>query len=172
VRNVRVLAFSVLVFVIDQATKVLARLYLQEEGSVSVIGNFFRLTYAENPGIAFGIQLGNKTLFTILIGIASLAILYYLNKIRGELFPARFALALIFGGALGNLLDRIAFGKVVDFLDFEFFDFIMHRWPVFNVADMAITIGMVILIVIVLLDRGQDQEKQATKSDGETSESV
>ena len=159
-KKIGVLWYSLLILALDQGTKILARVFLRDVGEpVSVIGDLFRLTYVENPGIAFGIQLGNKTIFTVLIGLVSLAILYYLFKIRGDHFPARFALALIFGGALGNLFDRIYFGRVVDFFDVDFPDFIMARWPVFNIADIAVTIGMIVLITLVLSDRGPESER-------------
>jgi len=159
VKKIGVLWYSVIILALDQGTKILARVFLREIGSVQLIGDLVRLTYVENPGIAFGIQIGGKTFFTVLIGLASLAILFYLFKIRGEYFPARFALALIFGGALGNLFDRIYHGRVVDFIDIDFPNFIMERWPVFNVADMAVTIGMIILITIVISDRSHEIEE-------------
>jgi signal peptidase II len=144
---------------------VLARVFLRENEPVRIIGDLVRLTYVENPGIAFGIQIGGKVMFTVMIGLASLAILFYLYRMRGDHFPARFALALILGGALGNLFDRIAFGRVVDFVDLDFPDFIMERWPVFNVADIAVTVGMIILITLVLTDRGSEGESVVSLSE-------
>ena len=118
--------------------------------------------------MAFGISIGNNAFFTIFAVIASVAILVYIFKMKGDELLARIAMASIFGGAVGNLLDRILRGQVVDFLDCEFFnihipafDFLfmhfsgysMTRWPVFNVADMAVTIGMIILLFFVAFEK-------------------
>ena len=156
--------FSILL--LDQISKQLARIFLQPVHSVSVIGDFFRLTYIENPGIAFGLRIGNKITFTILSIIAVTIIFYYLLSLRNHKM-LRLAFASILGGAFGNLIDRFLFGRVVDFLDFEFFDinvpsfqllfmkfsgYQMDRWPVFNVADIAVTVGMALIVLNAILD--------------------
>lgn len=97
--------------------------------------------------MAFGIQLGNKLFFTIFSLIASIVIVIYLFRLKPENFWARFALASILGGAIGNLIDRVVYSEVIDFIDFRFI-----RWPVFNVADIAVTLGMILLIAFVLID--------------------
>lgn len=155
-----------LVFVVDQATKFLAVVYLQPHGSIALLGDFLRLTYVENPGMAFGIEIDNKILFNILSIMAVLVIFYYLFKLRSHLLM-RISFAVILGGAFGNLFDRFLRGRVVDFLDLEFFDihfsggsfllwnvpqYSMYRWPVFNVADMAVSLGMLIIIFSAFFD--------------------
>lgn len=157
-KKIGVLWYSIIILALDQGSKYLARTFLMEMGQVQIVGDLIRFTYVENPGIAFGIRIGPNTLFTVMIGLASLAVLYYLFRMRGQRFSARLALALIFGGALGNLFDRIYFGRVVDFIDIDFPNFIMERWPVFNIADTAVTIGMIILITHVLSDRGPETD--------------
>jgi signal peptidase II len=127
---------------------------------VQILGDFFRFTYVENPGIAFGLRINNKVFFTVLSIIAVFIIFYYLFLMK-ENPLLRFSFALILGGAFGNLIDRFLFGRVVDFLDFNFFDvsipkfsflffnfsgYQMSRWPVFNIADIAVTIGMLLII--------------------------
>lgn len=154
------------VLLLDQITKHLARVFLQPVYSVSIIGDFFRLTYIENPGIAFGLRISNKITFTILSIIAVIIIFYYLLSLRDHKI-LRLAFASILGGAFGNLIDRFLYGRVVDFLDFEFFDvnipsfrllffdfsgYQMDRWPVFNVADIAVTVGMIMIILNSILD--------------------
>lgn len=154
------------ILLLDQITKQLARIFLQPLYSVSVMGDYFRLTYIENPGIAFGLRIGNKVIFTILSIMAVIIIFYYLFSLRDHKI-LRLAFASILGGAFGNLIDRFLYGRVVDFLDFEFFDinippfrllffnfsgYQMDRWPVFNVADIAVTIGMFMIIFNALLD--------------------
>ncbi len=160
---------------LDQITKYLARVFLRPHHSVSVIGDFFRLTYVENPGIAFGIRIENKLFFSILSIIAIVVIFYYLLQLR-ERPTLRFAFAVILGGAFGNLIDRFLFGRVVDFFDFEFFNihipefklwfihfngYAMERWPVFNIADIAVSEGMIIIILNALFDDEKNHKKSA-----------
>ena len=149
-----------LVVLIDQFTKYIVQksMYLGEV--IPVLGNFFRFNYIENPGMAFGLQIENKILFTILSIAAAIIVLIYLYKMRNDNIILVSALSLIMGGAIGNLTDRLFFGKVTDFLDFEFFDisipqfnlfffdfpaFELTRWPIFNIADSSVTIGMIII---------------------------
>ena len=108
-----------------------------------VLGDWVRLTYIENPGMAFGIDIGGKWFFSIFSIIASVAIALYLYKARNESIAFRAALALILGGAIGNWIDRLRFGWVVDFIDFRI-------WPVFNVADSAITIGVCLYFMMMM----------------------
>lgn len=146
-----VLALSAVIIVLDQITKlsVKARFMLHE--SIEVWGEIVRLTYIENPGMAFGIQFGGKYFFTVFATIATIVILVYLYRLRHERLVSRLALALIFGGAIGNLIDRYAYGQVIDFIDVGIdFD---TRWPVFNVADSAVTVGMLMLVFFVLFER-------------------
>ncbi len=132
--------------------------------SIPILGNFFRLTYIENPGMAFGIDPGNKLFFSLFSLALSIGILYYLYHARNDGWGIKIALALILGGAIGNMIDRTFYGvlfgeghlfhgKVVDFFDVDFFDievlgYSLTRWPVFNVADAAVTIGIVLLLVV------------------------
>lgn len=126
-----------LLFILDRASKVWARHSLAPEGSVQVLP-FFHLTYVENTGAAWGILHGNNTLL-IGVSIALLGGLLYLRRTwpRENLW-SHYGMALVAGGALGNLYDRIRFGCVVDYLDFLV-------WPVFNLADSCITVGAVCL---------------------------
>jgi signal peptidase II len=144
-----VLVFTTLIVVLDQITKlsVKERFYLGE--SVEILGDVLRLTYIQNPGMAFGIRLGGPLFFTIFASLASVIILIYLYRMRRERFHSRLSLALILGGAIGNLIDRFAYGEVIDFIDIGIKE---TRWPVFNVADSAVTIGMIILVSLVLFE--------------------
>lgn len=154
------------VVVLDQVTKYLAITYLQPVGSMPVLGDFLRLTYVENPGMAFGIEIENKILFNILSIIAVFVIFYYLFKLRSHSL-LRISFAVILGGAFGNLIDRFLRGRVVDFFDVEFFDvhfpggtflfwefpvYSLYRWPVFNIADIAVSTGMIIILLTTLLN--------------------
>lgn len=169
----RVLFLSAAIVVADQVSKMLVRgislpaLGIHWEGiplgaSRPVLGDFLRLTYIENPGMAFGIEVGGKIFFSVFSILAGIGIVYYLYRVRTERVGFRIALAMILGGALGNLIDRVLYGalfqgaplfhgRVIDFLDVEFFDvglfgFHMSRWPVFNVADATVTAGVLLLL--------------------------
>ena len=133
-----------------QVSKFLVRFNLEYGRPNQVLGDFFRLTYIENPGMAFGIQLGGQKFFTTFAALATVVIVIYIVKARAEKFPLRFSLALILGGAVGNLIDRLLYGKVVDFLEVTISRF---RWPIFNIADVAVSVGMILLIMLILFDR-------------------
>jgi len=155
--NLKLLSWSAVVIFIDQLTKKIVSESLIYGESKNLIGEFIQITFIKNPGMAFGIQFGNRLFFAIFSLIASVIIIIYLFQLKPENFWARFALASIFGGAIGNLIDRIVYREVVDFIDFQFI-----RWPIFNVADIAVTIGMILLIAFVLFDRkkaDQDEEQ-------------
>ena len=107
---------------LDQLTKYLTKTSLQLGESIHILGNFFRLTYVENPGMAFGLQIENNVVFLLLSVIAAALVFYYLYKLRNESWPLQIAISMIAAGAIGNLADRFIRGSVVDFMDFEFFD--------------------------------------------------
>lgn len=148
--GVAVLWFSAVTLVLDQASKLAIRHYFHLYDSRPVLGDFLRLTYVENPGMAFSIQLGDPLFLTIFGVLASVVILTLLIRLRHERFLTRFSLALVLGGALGNLIDRFAHGGVVDFIEINIGS---TGLPVFNVADTAVSIGMFILVVVVLFDK-------------------
>lgn len=141
----RWLALAVIVIVTDQITKAAITSRFAYGESLELTP-FFNLVLAYNTGAAFSFLADaggwQRWFFALVAIVASLIIVYFLRKHAGE---ARFciALSLILGGALGNLIDRILLGHVVDFLDFHAAGF---HWPAFNVADSAITIGAVILV--------------------------
>ena len=130
--------------------------------SKQVFGNFVKLTFIENPGMAFGINVGPKMFLTVFTILASFVILYYIYKHRHDSLLLRLALAFILAGALGNLIDRTFYGliygyaplfhgRVVDFVQVEFWDFTFlgktyTTWPIFNVADVSVTLGFLIII--------------------------
>jgi signal peptidase II len=154
----RVLFISVLVVVLDQITKLCVRYFFEYGKSHSIIGNWVRLTYIENPGMAFGIQIGGQTFFTLFASLATVIIFIYIIRARNEKSSLRFALALILGGAIGNLIDRFLYGRVIDFVDIGIGT---KRWYIFNVADSAVTIGMVILAALVFFDKGIKKSEES-----------
>ena len=169
----RVLYVTGFIVLFDQISKLLVKGFdlpvigywrgMELNKTIPVIGEFFRLNFVENPGMAFGIDIGGKIFLTVFSTLASIGIVYYLFKIREEALVIRASLALILGGAIGNLIDRVfygvffgeaplLYGKVVDFIDVDFFDvefagFHINRWPVFNIADAAVSIGVIMLLV-------------------------
>jgi signal peptidase II len=125
------------IFFLDRLTKYLALKYIPLHESIPVIRNILHLSLVFNKGAAFGIFKGGGIFFIIISLIAIMLIIFSLKRQKENKFFG-FALAIILAGALGNLTDRIFLGYVVDFLDFRI-------WPVFNVADSAITIGTMLL---------------------------
>jgi signal peptidase II len=154
-RNILFGAATLLVILLDQATKAWITSTMRLYDSFVVIAGFFNITYVRNPGAAFGFLAGASPLFRYIFFLAVtlaaiLLILHYLRVSRIEAPSLVSALALILAGAVGNLIDRVRFGEVVDFLDVYIG---AHHWPAFNVADSAITVGAAILIVVLLQNR-------------------
>lgn len=135
--------------VLDQVTKVFAVKFLADGASFDVIPGVFRFTYVENRGAAFGMLSDNRWLFMIISVIAIGALLFYLWKFRPDSALACTALCMIIGGGIGNMIDRVALGYVVDFLDFCAFPN-LWKW-VFNVADAFVCVGAGLLILWLIL---------------------
>ena len=135
---------SVIFLIIDQISKLLVIKLLDINHSVEVIKNFFYLTYTHNTGAAFSILTGRR-IFLIIISITILMILfYYLKKYKVEKKINKLAFSLIIGGSLGNLIDRTIRGSVIDFIDVKIFG---YDFPIFNLADIFIVIGVFLLII-------------------------
>jgi len=138
---------SVVVLALDQATKFYIDSRFKLFESLTVVENFFNITYVRNKGAAFGIFANSAFRVPFFIGVsllASLGILWYLRRLRREQRLLATALSLIFAGAVGNLIDRIRLGEVIDFLDAHWYQ---YHWPAFNVADSAITVGVGLLLI-------------------------
>lgn len=142
---------------LDQLAKTWAVHYLADKLSVEVLGRFLMLTLVYNEGGALGISIGSSTYYLVSSILILIFVLYYLFVNRNS---ARIAYPLAFtaGGAVGNIIDRIRLGKVIDFLDVDFFDvnlfgYHLDRWWTFNVADAAISCSIVFLLVSVFLTR-------------------
>ena len=140
--------FSVILLILfDQWTKSLAVTHLMNQKPFIVIDGVFQLRYLENRGAAFGMMQGQQTFFAMTATIAVLAICYIYVKLPWEkrFYPLRTVLLFIGGGAIGNLIDRLMLGYVVDFFYFELIDF-----PIFNVADIYVTCATVVLALLIL----------------------
>ncbi|GFO53146.1 lipoprotein signal peptidase [Geomonas sp. Red276] len=158
-RYVILLVVSALVLIIDQVTKLYIDKSMVLHSSIPVIQNFFSITYLRNKGAAFGI-LANSAFrlpFFILISVvAVIVIVVALGKLREDQKFAAISLSLIFSGALGNLIDRVRLGEVIDFLDAHWYH---HHWPAFNIADSAICVGVFLLAVDMLLEEKRNKAK-------------
>jgi signal peptidase II len=159
-RRVTVLLFgaAALVVAVDQVTKALiVGSYLREGESRRVIGGVLSWTYQRNPGSAFGLFQHIPVLFTILAAAIAIVIVVRAPRVHDRL--TAFALGLVLGGALGNLVDRIGRppgvfrGRVIDFIDF-------HWWPVFNLADSAVVIGAALLLIASFRSERRTKERE------------
>ena len=149
-----VTVLSLLLVVIDQISKILILNNTQLNDSIEIIKNIFYITYTHNTGAAFSILLG-KRIFLILITIIVLVILFnYIKKNKITRKIELISLSLVVGGSLGNLIDRIIRGYVIDFIDIKIFG---YDFPVFNIADSFITIGVILLILT--LNRKEKQNE-------------
>lgn len=186
----RIVFVSVIIVFIDQVSKLLVKgftiplININYEGMylgqrIPIIGDFFRLTFIENPGMAFGFDPGSglKLWISLFSLFASIGLLIYLYLIKNQNLSLRLAIAFILGGAVGNLIDRmfygvfygyapLFYGKVVDFLDIDFFNVSIFgryydRWPIFNVADAAVSIGVLVLLLFYKKQKSEPEEDQA-----------
>lgn len=162
----RVLWISAIVVVLDQLSKVAVLNLMYRQQSIEVLGDWLRLTFTENPGMAFGLSFGPKGTITILALIATCLVAYYIVQVRTGYTPYVASLAMIFGGAIGNIIDRIFYGEILGYGSFftgKVVDFIhvnvwqgfvpeiipvlggsyVELFPIWNVADMAIVVGVV-----------------------------
>jgi len=146
---------------LDQWSKIYIDNNFELSQSKRIITNFFHLTYVRNPGAAFGILAENAIRVPFFIGIscaATVGILWYVRQIPREKHWQLFALGLILSGALGNLIDRIRFGEVIDFLDVHWNN---YHWPAFNIADSAICVGVTIMLICFWHEERQRKRQKA-----------
>jgi signal peptidase II len=144
------LAVTMMVMAIDQFTKYWVSVKLREGDEIDVIRGFFKLSYTENPGIAFG-MLNNGNVKWLLVAIsvtAIMVVIYYMRRTPVSNSLLLWSLALLAAGICGNLIDRFRLGRVIDFLLLYYKD---YQWPVFNVADTAITIGAALMAIELFL---------------------
>jgi signal peptidase II len=153
-----VLGWVVTILVFDQLTKMIVDGTMSLHQSIPIIDGLFSLTYVRNTGAAFGIFSGSheafRLPFLILVSVLALGfVVVMLKRLRDEEKGLITALSLIIGGAIGNLVDRILYGEVIDFLDFYWSH---YHWPAFNVADSCITIGVLITLFYLIRAKGED----------------
>ena len=149
--NLKRIGFAILSFILlivfDQWTKYLAVEHLMNKEPFIIIDGVFQLRYLENRGAAFGMMQGQQTFFLItgIIAVIVLAYVYFKLPWEKRFLPLRAVAMFIAGGAVGNMIDRVALGYVVDFFYFELIDF-----PIFNVADIYVTCATIVLALLIL----------------------
>lgn len=148
-KNIKIVLVALITFILDQFIKFIITTNLSIADTINVIKNFFRITYVENSGAAFSI-FENSRVFLILLSILILSfIVYYITK-RKKYSKFEFIIyGTLIGGILGNLIDRIRFGYVIDYLDFNFGS---YSFPVFNLADIFIVISGIILMIKIMME--------------------
>lgn len=149
------LVISGIIIILDQITKFLVDINMSLHQSIEIIPNFFNLTYIRNTGAAFGFLAGDRSpgrliFFALFSFIAIGCLIYLLKSLRPGHKIAILSLSLILGGAIGNLIDRLRQGEVIDFLDVHWHNW---HWPAFNIADSSITIGVILLFYQIIRKR-------------------
>ncbi|MDO4912244.1 MAG: signal peptidase II [Lactobacillus sp.] len=140
------LIIPIITLILDQLLKSYTVNNIPMGGEINIIPHFLSLTYVKNYGAAWSMMIGQQLLFSLISIVALVAIGYYFIKNKDAIL--RISLALLMGGIIGNWLDRLRFHYVVDMFQFKFIDF-----PIFNIADTAITIGVIILIAYLLFKK-------------------
>ena len=157
--------------VVDQVSKVLVIKFLKDLVSVEIIPGILRFTYVENRGAAFGMLSDNRWIFMIISTLAIVALVVYLWKFRPDSILACLALSMIVGGGIGNMIDRVALGYVVDFIDFCAFPS-LWMW-VFNVADACVCVGAGLLALWLIISMVQDRKQEkAQKQQAQVAENA
>jgi len=149
---------AVFTLIVDQVSKVLVREVLRPSQSIELVGDLLNLTYVRNTGAAFGLMPGRRELFIVVAVIELAGIAFFMWKTRHHSKAVAVSLGLISGGAIGNLIDRVAFGTVTDFIELSVI-------PVFNAADSGIVVGVMILMAWVFL-HASEHDPVTESSDG------
>ncbi len=158
--NRKILTIASIVLAIDQITKVAASIFLNINQSVKIINNFFYFTLCHNEGAAWGLFSNTKIIIGIGTVIALITIYHFIYCFKQNK-RNNIAFGLLLGGLSGNLIDRLLFGYVRDFFDFYIFG---YDYPVFNIADICIVIGVILLIIAVIKGEDTNEDNSNRKS--------
>ncbi len=142
--------------ILDQVTKYFAVENLQNNPSIHIIGDFLRFTYVENRGAAFGMLQGQRLFFIVATVILVAFLMYYLIINKNTTTFSKYVISLILSGALGNFIDRLRLGFVIDFIDVRFGTF--YNFPVFNIADCCVVVGTILMCILILTDKFEKSE--------------
>lgn len=188
--DMRILWLSFAILLADQVSKLLVKgvsipvLGVMIEGmqygeSIHVLGDWLKITYIENPYMAFGIDIAGKLFLVVFSFLAAIGIFIFLYRNRQAAFPLRLSLALILAGAIGNLLDRtfyglmndapLFYGNVVDFINLDLFTIQFSSssfkfWPIFNIADAAVSVGVVVLLIVGIPREEKERAAETTSN--------
>ncbi len=148
------------IVLVDHATKIFVAARMAPGSTVPLLGDYLRLVYVRNSGGAFGLLRDSGTPFVFISIAASLLVFLYLYLVPPRRVLGRWALAVILGGALGNMIDRVfRSGEVIDFIEMGISSKL--RWPAYNVADMAVTVGVALLVIEFLWDTGRNKDESS-----------
>lgn len=150
---------SIITIIIDFITKRLITTYLTKYQSIKIINKFFYLTYVQNKGIAFS-MLEDNIILIIIMSLIIITILFHYIKEITQNKKKTICYGMILGGAFGNLIDRIAYGYVIDFLDFRIFG---YHFPIFNIADTMIVIAVILLIIINIKEESRSKNDNTSR---------
>lgn len=151
----KIFKIAILVFVLDQLIKIIVKTNMNIHEQITIIPNFFSLYYVKNTGAAFSILQNNTTLL-IIISVIFICLLNYFIKQEKEITKLLIiSYGIILGGIYGNLIDRIISHSVTDYLSFNFFS---YYFPVFNLADIAIVLGMMLLLICTIIEKKEIKE--------------
>ena len=161
--NILPIIAVVVLILLDQGTKFWALASLKPIHNMTLVEGFMDLTFVENRGVAFGMFSGQRWFILLLTGVIAVGLIWFYMTMpkKKEYFPLRVSLVLVLSGAIGNIIDRLFRGYVVDFFEFTFFE-----WPVFNVADIYVVVG-VILLALMILFVVKDEDLELKKKKGE-----
>ncbi len=147
---------ALIVIIFDQITKWLIVEKMNVYDSIVIINNFFNITSHRNKGVAWGILQDQMVFFYIITLVVVIGIIYYMQKHGKQSSLLAIGLSLLLGGAIGNFIDRLYRKEVVDFLDFQIFN---YNYPIFNIADSALVIGVGLLIIYTILDERKSKKE-------------
>lgn len=152
----KILPISLLSVVIDQVVKILVINKMALQQSITIINNFFNITYVRNTGAAWSILSGNVLLLIMISVLALVTIYYYLIKDKDLNKIDIVSYSMLIGGIIGNLIDRIVYGYVIDYLDFKIFN---YNFPIFNIADTLIVISIIIIGISLIVGEYREQNR-------------
>jgi signal peptidase II len=152
---------AIIVLLLDQVTKWMVTKNMSIGESIPLIENFFYFTSHRNAGAAFGILQNQRWFFILITIIVVIGVVYYLLRVKDTKKLMSWALALVLGGALGNFIDRLLYGEVVDFLDVKIsIGQLYYDYPIFNIADSALVIGVGLLLIDTVLESIKEMKEK------------
>lgn len=148
------------ILALDQLTKAVITATMTENQSLSLVGDLLQITFIRNPGAAFGLRIAPSTFHAVFSAVAAVVISWFLITLPKKEYWPRIALAMVLAGALGNLIDRVRVGEVIDFIQVGLSETLI--WPIFNVADMGVSTGVVLLMFFFLVVGDTDRDGVGT----------